>query len=196
MIKTETIKPWSVSGLRVTFADALGFCFQLVVYFPLACAQASNRFCCIDFLHSRTISLFSQWTHAVWNLSWGEKPDDTGLWETCEGFNMFQTAKRAFIQKGKGREKGRGRKEGLGGHNRQKMLSIRPEDSWGWGSQLRLSLSIMQYTSVPLHGLIHFSATSDMEDLHLRFLLVFSGSWGRRACVSRLNLESPLPVVW
>lgn len=58
------------------------------------------------------------------------------------------------------------------------MLSIRPEDSWGWRSQRRLSLSIMQYTYVPPHALIHFSATSDMEDPHLGFPLIYSGSRG------------------
>lgn len=119
-------------------------------------------------------------------LSSGAKQDETVLWETSEGFTVLfcQPLNQFLSTEGVKREEKRG---GLAGEGKAewkkevrranlKMLSARPEDSGDFRSRRRLSLLIMQHTYVPPHVFIHFSATSDMEDLHLGFPFIFSDS--------------------
>lgn len=168
----QNSKPWSVFGWGAKYADAFWVLLSIGYLLPPTLLDRFSSFT-NNFSAQPVETCCAELSQEVKNKM------TLGSERCCEGFNMFQTAKRVFfLQRENDREKMRGRKTGLGGHNRQKMLSVRPQDSCGWGSQLRLPLSIMQYTYVPPHGLIHFSATSDMEDLHLGFPLIFSGSWG------------------
>lgn len=57
---------------------------------------------------------------------------------------MYFKHSRSFSPRREEKKKG-----SQGGQNRQKRLPVRTRASWGWRSQRRLSLSIMQYTYVP-----------------------------------------------
>lgn len=158
-----------------------GYFFSIGYLVSTCLCSGIKQFCWIDFCSfTNNVSARAAETCCA-ELSRELRHRMAVLWETCERINRIQPLKMVSLptekeERVEGQESRKRRR--LGGHNRQKLPSVRLKYFWRLWSQQRLSLSIMQYTYVPSHGLIHFSATSDMEDLHLGFLLIFCGSGG------------------